>query len=220
MLYNKERNTIIWLPYKNYSSSLMEYFDAHEWRTSHEPTEWQAYISNSIKVNHVPGFNDIGCTRHGITYPVMCHPLNSHAYEWEPRPFKSYRRLLPLRNPYDRVLSMWKFHVDSNREHEWEQGESLKWYMEEVFMFHPLTLPACRIFKHHWQWIIKTEEIEHELIRHEINIPNKIFPQANKSRILLEEIMDKPTIKLWNEKYKPMVAHFHKSDFEAGNYEV
>lgn len=220
MIYNKELNTIIWLPYKNYSSSLMEYFDAHEWRTSHEPTEWQAYTSNSIKTNHVPGFDDIGGTRHGITYPVMCHPLNSHSYEWEPRPFKAYRRLLPLRNPYDRVLSMWKFHVDSNREHQWGQSESLQWYMEEVFMFHPLTLPACRIFKNHWQWIIKTEDIENELIRHEINIPKKIFPMANASRIKLVDIMDKPTIKLWEEKYKPLVAHFHKSDFEAGGYEI
>jgi hypothetical protein len=150
----------------------------------------------------------------------MTQPLNSHAYNWKPRPFKSYRRLLPIRNPYDRILSMWKFHVDSNEVHKWESEESLQWYMEEMFMFHPLTLPVCRLFRHHWQWLLKTENLEAELRKHEIDIPNKIFPKANKSRIELDDIMDESDIKLWEKKYKPMIAHFHKLDFEAGGYEI
>lgn len=224
MIYNHKLNTIIWLPYKNYSSSLMDYFNAHEWRNYFEATDWTCHYSNSIKMN-LPGYDDIGATRHGITYPPMIH-AESNSFEWQPRDCKSYRRLLPLRNPYDRVLSMWKFHIDYNKEQDLQEPDSLTYYMTEVFMFHPLTLPATRLFRHHYQWTMKMENIEEELVRHKLMLPdpkgfrNKPFPLVNKSRYTLEEVMDDDTRKLWEEKFKPMVAHFHIRDFEAGDYEI
>lgn len=220
MIYNKKLNTIIWLPYKNFSSSLVHYFDAHEWNTSHEPTDWELYLSNSIKTSHVPGWNGVDCSRHGITYPIIDTEEIGNCFEasYGFKPFHEYRRLLPIRNPYDRVLSMWKFHIESNRYHKWGAPETLKWFMEEWFMFHPLSLPVCRIFKTHWQFLIKTEDIENELKKHEIYLPYKKFPKANKSNLLLEDLMDEATTEVWENKYKPLIAHFHKVDFEAGNY--
>jgi hypothetical protein len=187
MLYNKKKNTIIWLPHKICSTSLRGYF--------REDTTWEVYHSRHyVSPLYFPTHVD----HHGVTYPTE----TNFSPALGGRTKDSYRRVLPLRNPYDRVVSMWKFHIALGFKENFEE-----WFAQ-IFMFHPSTLPATRIFAGHYDETIITENIESELKR--LNLDHGEFPHLNKTQGTHE----------LTSSQKQIISHFHKEDFLKGGYNI
>jgi hypothetical protein len=196
MLYNPKLNTILWTPFKNFSTSLAEYFDVTEPRPSNpqvkplKKTHWEFYMSN----NPASSLYHIGATRHSVIYPL------------ENRGWSTFKRILVLRHPYDRVLSMWKFHAG----HPQWSGETFDYYLRNIFMFHPYTYPACRTFRGHYDEVIKVENINEELEKHGL-LCDKPFPHVNRSS---------PNGYRLTKKDKLIIENFHHEDFNAGGYDA
>lgn len=198
MIFNKKLNTIIWTPFGNWSTSIMKYFNALEPQTlgvqEQYQTDWQVFISNTpiSSIYHVP------TNRHGIMYPTM-----------EDAPHHSYRRILILRNPYDRILSLYRKHTQHGHE-DW-QHDDLDWYMKNIFMFHPWSYPATRTFQGHYDIVVKVEDIHNQFKELGLaDFDKKPLPHMCQTRKTFVELTD---------YHREVISNFHEGDFEAGGYE-
>lgn len=194
MIFNRKKKILIWTPYASWSTSIMGYFNALEQFTDGaclgSNTDWQTFVSNSptsCLYNILPN-------RHGLGYPDI--------------ETTKYKKILILRNPYDRLLSMWKKHIS----HEMWKNDTLDDYLSEVFMFHPYSYPACRTFKGHYDDYVCVENIQTRFEQLGIaDFTKKPLQHLNKS---------KPSDYKLTEKQKMIISHFHRSDFETGGYSI
>jgi hypothetical protein len=191
MIFNKEKRVLIWTPYASWSTSIMSYFNVLEPKSMIQlglDTTWEVFISNSPSsclYNVLPN-------RHGLGYPDV--------------ESTQYKKILILRNPYDRVLSMWKKHISHGI---WKE-DSLDHFLGRVFMFHPYSYPACRMFEEHYDEVVCVEDLQDRF--EELGIADfnkKPFPHLNKSD---------PSDYQLTKRQKNIISHFHYSDFVVGKY--
>ena len=86
MYLNHQSELLIWEPYKNYSSSINEFL--------HDLYGWVRIFGEQPFVHS----DDVIVGAHTNTIPTVAK-------------IKDFRMFLPLRNPYDRVLSQWKYSI-------------------------------------------------------------------------------------------------------------
>jgi hypothetical protein len=183
MLINCDTKTIIYTPFKNYSTSLHEYFG--------DLDGWEEFVGIHPRID-------------GDCYD--CDPNYNITYKHTNKPpsvYKSYKRILPLRNPYDRVMSMWAW---TNMEFGGVSFES--------FFFrgakYPAAFPAARIYP--YDFIVRTENIKEDFEKAGIDIDMSKFPHSHESTYPI-------TAHKYTEFEKSSIYWWHKEDFDAGNYE-
>jgi hypothetical protein len=113
---------------------------------------------------------------------------------------EKYQFILPIRNPYTRVVSQWKYHCMTCGDIKFEE-----WFWKYSRI--TIMLPVARLYK--YDRIIKTENITEELKN--LNLYYEAFPTVNKSRDDLGHSL--------SEKEKELIYYLHYEDFIAGNYE-
>ena len=185
MLINNKKKILIWQPFKNYSTSLADYmtnyriFGNGRFLFAQGPVPYLA--SDVTEPDHEPG---LGHTN------------------WLPARCTNYLKLLPIRNPYDRVISQWK-----NALKDWGNIEFDEWLMTHSKQL--IMSPVTKMYK--YEKLIKVENIQDELQQLGLWSGEHEFPHNNKS-----DIQD--GFKL-NQSQKDIIYYFHYSDFVEGGYE-
>ena len=184
MLINKEKKIIVWQPFKNYSTSIANYL------TSNRIFGKEKFI---FVQGPVPYF-------HGDTKSFDHLPSLGHT-NWLPETATEYTRILPIRNPYSRVVSQWKegLKYDSNLDFD-------HWFL--VHSKQQIQFPVTKLYR--YDKLIKVENIEQELRDLSLFNEEHEFPHSNKS--------DDSDFEL-SERHKEIIYHMHYSDFDEGQYE-
>lgn len=177
MLYNDKDKIALWTPYKNYSTSLRFYL------LNKPYSEWKEYIGDEPCVN----FNKRRFGYHTNNYPTH---------------FENYKFILPIRNPYNRVISQYKFQSRFFTKHKtfkewfWPDGKELIGY------------PVAGLYR--YTDLLKVENVEEELKRLNLYlgypIPKMNVSQNNNECVLTQEDKD-------------LIYFLHYEDFIAGGYD-
>lgn len=177
MIVNHKTKVIIWQPFKNYSFSIDSFFRAEH---------GFEHIDGS-QLTH--SFNETGYGRH-------THYASDD--------IKHYKRFLPIRNPYNRVMSQWKFSIKHGNKLDFDN-----WLLRAGN--NPIMYPVTKLYK--FDHLIHTEQIFEELynLKEVLGIERQIieFPHLNKSEY------NNPIL---TQSQKDFIYYFHYSDFLTGNY--
>lgn len=178
MLYNHDLQTIIWTPYKNYSTSIRCYL------LDQLRSPWREFI----------GYEP--CTGLEIKqYGV--HTTNYPEY------YDHFKFILPIRNPYDRVLSQYKFESKYFTTTHYTFKEWFWKYGKDQYR-----LSATKLYR--YNELLKVENIEQELKRLNLHLgyplPKMNVSQNNNECVLTQEDKD-------------LIYFLHYEDFIAGGYE-
>jgi hypothetical protein len=186
MLINEKLEMIVWQPFKNYSTSLAKYLVDHrvfgrgnQFKFVQGPVP---YLDNDLKeFDRAPS---LGHTN------------------WFPKVSTHYTKVLPIRNPYDRVISQWKHAL------KYDGGLSF-----DDFLFNNskqiIQFPATKVYK--YDKLIKVENIEQELKDLSLFNDKYNFPHENKSK-------ESDNFQL-EEKQKELIYYLHYNDFQTGGYD-
>lgn len=183
MLINHKEKIVIYTPFKNYSTSLCKYFETlDEWEEIHK--QHLTILGDSY--DRGSGYN---CTnKHGNMPPSICI---------------SYTKILPLRNPYERVLSAWKWAC---------RNFDIELTFDKFFNYgakYPTLFPVSRFYPH--DLVVKTENIVEDFDKYGITIDESTFPHLNKHGSNLNHEL--------TEIEKEIIYWWHKEDFDVGDYE-
>ena len=182
MLINHKQKIIIYTPFKNYSTSMDHYFK--------DLDEWEQFFGIHPRID-------------GDCYDVdQNYSLSYKHGNIPPSSYISYKKILPLRNPYDRVLSMWRWVCE-----EFELMSFDNFFYKGAK--YPAAFPVSRLYPH--DFIVKTENLIQDLADHGIDIDEDKFPHFNASNLDIKHTL--------TEVEKEIIYWWHKEDFEAGNYE-
>ena len=173
MLLNNSKELLIWTPYKNYSTSLHVNFRG--------PNGWVMVIGANTMM---PGL--LGPHTNQFTGPTADRLI----------------RILPVRNPFNRVVSMWKF---SQRFCDKENKLSFTNWFNKLG-HKPMNGPVFSQYPH--SKIVRCEHIVEDFKALGIDISN--IPWENKSE-------DTRPVEL-TKTQKDCIRWFHREDFEAGRY--
>ena len=184
MLINNEKKILVWRPFKNYSSSLLKYLG------SYRVFKTDRFISVHGPVPFLE--NDLNTPNEE---PALGHT------NWLPEKASSYLKLLPIRNPYDRVVSQWKFSLNFN------QIDFDEWLLECSKQL--IQLPVSKVYR--YDHLIRVEDIENELRKFDLFNEDHEFPHINKSEPV-------EGFKL-TEKQRDMIYYLHYHDFLHGGYD-
>lgn len=180
MIVNDQTRVVIWQPFKNYSSSINSFF------TSCDHKERFYFVKSRQCTHNVDEFRDGG---HG-------HML--------PEKYSSYKRYLPIRNPYDRTISQWKYYVKNDGKLNFDE-----WLKHAASQ--PIMYPVTRIYA--YDYLIVVESIHEDLSRYgqDIGITRPLcdFPHMNRS------VSENPIL---TQSQKDFIYYFHYLDFLAGSY--
>lgn len=172
MLINHLKKIVIWTPFKNYSSSLNMYLRQRGFIMTFGP---QATIGHEK------------------------NRLTTHTNELMSG-LEDYELILPIRNPYKRVVSQWKYHCAVSNKISFEEWF---WKLSRA----AIMLPVTRLYK--YTRLIKVENIEQEL--KDLNLYYGAFSKINESSKDLSHAL--------SEQEKELIYYLHYEDFIAGNYE-
>lgn len=177
MIVNHQTKVIIWQPFKNYSFSIDSFF-----RTEHG---FEHIDGNQLSYS----FNKTGYGRH--THYV-------------PDNVKCYKKFLPIRNPYNRVMSQWKFSI--------KHGNTLNfddWLLRAGN--NPIMYPVTKLYD--FDHLIHVEQICEELYNYR-NILGIIRPIVEFPHINMSEVSNP----ILTQEQKDFIYYFHYSDFLTGSY--
>ena len=178
-----KKRTIIYTPFKNYSSSLIAYFGNLGWNNL--PT-LHPQITGDLW-NNGPWYQQ--CGLHGNVVPNR---------------FQSFKKILPIRNPYERLISAWRFHLKTIPS---QDNMTFDQYLE-INGRSPAAFPVSRFFSH--DAIVRVEHLVEDFAALGYEINN--FPHKNKSDS--QNFRD-----CLNQRQKEIIQWWHKEDFDAGGYE-
>ena len=122
---------------------------------------------------------------------------------WLPDRYRNYLKLLPIRNPYDRVVSQWRWGLNLGEDYSFD--EWLMIHSKQLIMF------AVTKVYYPFDKIIRVEDIEDELRELGLLNGNHDFPHFNKSDVRNDFQL--------TQKQKDMIYYLHYSDFIEGGYE-
>jgi len=187
MLINRKRKFVIFMPFKNYSNSLLEFF-----------SKWSCYTRYVGDSPHYSWEPPLFTNAHTCSCPDLIM-----SNQWT--------RFLPLRNPYDRVISQWKWHMQMEK----TETSFDDWLMTQSKQ--AVCMPVTKVYPHHTD-ILKCENIIEELMNNELFYfgPNRkkqiqSFPHANKSK------MKKSFVEL-TQRQQEIIYYYHYEDFITGEY--
>lgn len=180
MLHNCKLKKVIWTPYKSYSTTLRSYF------INSYQSEWGELIGPSLYAG-IEFKKNGGYTVHTNAHP--CYYEDDTEY------------ILPIRNPYDRVLSAWKFqyrigNINNFRDWFWSSGKDLA------------IGPVTKYYRHNT--LLKVENIEEELKKMNLHLGYPL-PKLNTSPNPLNYEL--------TQEDKDLIYFLHYEDFVAGGYE-
>lgn len=179
MLLNHDRKLVILTPFKCWSTSIIAYFLSEGgWEEFHS---LHPYISGDSRSHH-PSYSQIG--KHGNVVP--------HKYS-------SYKKLVIIRNPYERIVSMWK----------WVHKKHLVDF--ESYFYQGMTWPACFPVGMNYPYdeLVRVENLVQDFMKVDITIRIEDFPELNSVDDLNHELT---TVE------KEIIFWFHGIDFELGDY--
>lgn len=181
MLINHKSKQIILLPFKCWTTSTVEYFIKSEWRLL---KSLHPYISgDSRNFNEEYSIVD----KHGNVVP--------HIY-------MKYDKILLIRNPYERIISMWKWLYNLKEEITFEKffnSQATKW---------PSCFPVT--LNYPYDYIVRVEDYFDDFKKLNIHIDRNNFQQRNSFHTPEHTL---------TELEKEIIYWFHKSDFDVGNYQ-
>lgn len=173
MLINTSKQLLIWTPYKSYSTSFHHHFRGYN--------GWLGVVG---------------------AHTMMPHMHGPHTNSYQGPTSVDLVRILPLRNPFNRVRSMYKF---SQRDQTPEKKLTFtEWF--ETFGVLPLNGSAVSQYEH--EEVIRVETLAEDLSK--FGIDAKDFPHENKSN-------EESKILLTDDQ-KTVIRYIHRKDFEKGNY--
>lgn len=180
MLINHETKKVILTPFKCWTTSTSDYFMNLGWegvQTLHP------YISGDMR-NVDKYYYMVG--GHGNIVP--------HAYS-------NYKKILLIRNPYNRVVSMWKWICKKYKPMRFED-----------YFYNELKYPTCFpvTVNYPYDYLVKVESYFNDMEKLGIEIDKSKFPHLNVCTTPHHEL---------TEIEKEIIYWFHKSDFDAGNYD-
>jgi hypothetical protein len=176
MLVNKRRKLIISTPFKNYSTTLENIFSEMGWD--------KFYGAHPIIT---------GDSTECRSFEHKHNNLVSDHFKDE-----GYEVILPVRNPYNRVNSMWKH---SKYFHEINFDE---WFFENSKC--ACCFPVTRLYQ--YDHLVKVENLVEDFESLDIKID--FLPQFNKS---IETGVE------FTEIQKEQIYYLHYEDFKNGEYE-
>lgn len=183
MLINHREKIVIYTPFKNYSTSLCEYFKRlDEWEEIHRPHP--TILGDSYDIDRYYNLS----YKHGNMPPSSCI---------------SYTKILPLRNPYERVLSSWKWCCKTAN-----LKCSFGKYLYDSAKY-PALFPVSRFYPH--DFVVRTESLKEDFEKCGINLDMNTFPHLNKHG---SDVGHKLT-----ELEKEIIYWWHKEDFDVGSYD-
>jgi len=199
MLHSPRKKVIIYQPFKNASTSLGRFF-------------LQSPYFQEILGEH-PNWNV-----DKIEVPQEFErPHGSHThvwFSWRLQDFKEYDVYVPIRNPYDRTVSMYKFYLQHCTKKNINPLGFSDWLLREFKQ--PIHLPVTQVYN--YTQLIKVEQIEEDVSKlvekHDIFFRRtalKQFPHNNKSQEIEE-------IKM-TQFEKDVIYFWHYQDFINGGYE-
>ena len=183
MLINKKKKIIVWQPFKNYSTSISRYLCSYT-------------VFGSEKFKFVQG--PVPYLPNDVVEPED-EPSLGHT-NWLPKKAINFQKLLPIRNPYDRAISQWKF-AKAGKPVSFDE-----WLMEDSKQL--IKFPVTKLYE--YDELIKVENIEKELGRFNLFKEEHAFPYANKSA-------DDTSFDL-NQYQKDLIYYLHHEDFVKGGY--
>lgn len=180
MIVNEKTEIIIWQPFKNYSTSINRFFAQHHSNFK---------IIKNLKLPDNITYSDRKYSSHGHELPTR---------------YENYTKFLPVRNPYERVISQWKYYIKEGGDFNFDE-----WLL--TCSTQPIMYPVTKIYK--YDILIKVELLYEELRKYKetlgIQRPLHEFPHLNKSDIE-DPILTQPQ--------KDFIYYFHYSDFNEGGY--
>lgn len=179
MLLNHDRKIVILTPFKCWSTSIIAYFLGEEgWEELHS---LHPYVSGDFR-NHLPTYSMID--KHGNIVPNK---------------YSSYKKILIIRNPYERVVSMWKW------AHK-KFGIDFKTYF-----YKGINWPTCFPVGMNYPYdeLVRVENLFEDFMKFNIMIRAENFPHMNSVNDLNHELTNLE---------KEIIFWFHKIDFDIGTY--
>ncbi len=194
MLHSPRRRVIIYQPFKNASSSLGRYF-------------LQSPYFRELLGEH-PTWNV-------RSPPLPTHGSHTHIwFDFRFDSFDQYDVYLPIRNPYTRTISMYKFYLRYCDRSNIEPRSFGDWLMREFKQ--PIHLPVTQVYN--YTKLIKLEQIADDVAKlvEEHDIPFrktavKEFPHRNKGQQIKKIEM--------TQFEKDVIYFWHYQDFINGGYE-
>lgn len=180
MLINHDTKQIILTPFKNWTTSSIEYFHGKGWKNIET---LHPYISGDSRNSH----------------KMYCR-MGAHG-NIPPHNYSRYERILLLRNPYKRVVSMWKFIYQGYYKTTFEE------FFEKT-LTSPICLPVMLTYPS--DTVVRTEHFVEDFKKANINIDEEDFPHLNQCKTPMHTL---------TEMEKEKIYWLHKTDFDAGNYE-
>jgi hypothetical protein len=180
MLINYEKKLIVLTPYKNYSTTIESVLSDMGWDKIHGSHP------------HIEGEN-IDCKDLKDLY-YKHNNVVSERWTTDDK----YKVILPVRNPYDRVKSMWKYAKKRNKEIPFSE-----WFFEKSKCV--CCLPVTRTYK--YDYLVKVENLIEDFESLDIKID--FIPHLNKSVKNSQEFTD---------IQKEQIFYLHYEDFKNGNY--
>jgi hypothetical protein len=180
MLINHKTKQVILTPFKCWASSTARYFVSKEWENFQN---LHPYISGDMR-NSNPFYSMVG--GHGNVVPNR---------------YSGYSKILLIRNPYERVLSMWKWVCKKHGLMRFEDYfyNGCQW---------PTCFPVTLNYPH--DHLVKVESYFDDMERLGIKINKNKFPHLNACSTPHHELTDTE---------KEIIYWFHYADFKAANYE-
>jgi len=183
MIYSNVDKVIIYTPFKNFSSSLHAYYSGKPRYHSIVGPSPDYNFSLTTKVNRHTGFmpDDID---------------------------KEYTKYLPIRNPYDRVMSQYNWHLKTCGEISFNE-----WFM--VHSKQPVCHPVTTIYPK-FDKVLHVENLVNELRENNLLLKKpstqEEFPFPHKNPTENKRIIN------FTDEQKEAIYYFHYDDFLAGGY--
>jgi len=184
MIYSHNHKVVIYTPFKNFSSSL------------------QAYYSNKPKFHSIVGPNP--------NYNFdLSNSINRHTAFVPDDIDKNYKKFLPIRNPYERVISQYNWHLKTCGQISFDE-----WFM--IHSKQPVCQPVTVIYPKFDQ-VLHVENLVEELRENGLLVKNPStqeefsFPHKNATE-------NKIVVNFTNQQ-RENIYYLHYSDFLVGGYE-
>jgi hypothetical protein len=185
MIYSHEHKVVIYTPFKNYSSTIQAYFSNN--RGKFYPIAGENPDYNYRQITRI--------SRHSISIPDNVRD--------------SFKKILPVRNPYERVISQYWWHYNHHEKIDFE-----KWLYTHSKQ--PACMPVTVIYRDH-DCVIRVENLEEELEKHNLIVyhpsTNERIPIPHRNKTENKVEMDLA------EEHAELIYFLHYEDFAAGGYE-
>lgn len=198
MIVNYKHKYLVYSPFKNYSTSLDHFLI--------QDTVYNVH-------NRIIGPNP--------EYNWKSQEYYSPHTAQVPQEFlgDDWRRFLPIRNPYDRCISMWKWHI-----HKVPEDKTItfhNWLLE--YAKQPACRPVVTVYPD-WTHLLRCEDIVNELGNADIHLGIPYPPSAKQKEDKLKTFphVNKSIIKKRKHNFTPyeqdLIYWYHREDFMKGKY--